>query len=395
MSEANRQFTHLHLHTEYSLLDGACRIDRLFERVKELGQTAVAITDHGVMYGTVDFYKAAKKAGVKPIIGCEVYVAPRTRFDKVHRIDSANYHLVLLCENETGYKNLIKLVSAGFVDGFYNKPRVDHDLLRQHHEGLIALSACLAGEIPQALLAGDVDKARETALFYKELFGPDHYYLEIQDHGLREQREVLPQLIRLARELDIPLVATNDSHYLTREDSRMHHILICIQTGKTVEDDDALEFGTDEFYVKSDRRDVRRCFPMAPEACENTDKIAEMCNVDFEFGVTKLPYFEAPDGLDNRPISATSARRGSAAPLRAEGAARRSASGWSTSFRSSTADGVCGLFSHRAWTLSTTPRPGHPGGAGARLAARAAWSPIASASPTSTPSATTCCSSAF
>ena len=299
MSEANRQFTHLHLHTEYSLLDGACRIDRLFERVKELGQTAVAITDHGVMYGTVDFYKAAKKAGVKPIIGCEVYVAPRTRFDKVHRIDSANYHLVLLCENETGYKNLIKLVSAGFVDGFYNKPRVDHDLLRQHHEGLIALSACLAGEIPQALLAGDVDKARETALFYKELFGPDHYYLEIQDHGLREQREVLPQIIRLARELDIPLVATNDSHYLTKEDSRMHHILICIQTGKTVEDDDILEFGSDEFYVKS-TDEMYGLFPMAPEACENTNKIAGMCNFDFEFGVTKLPYFEAPGGQDNK-----------------------------------------------------------------------------------------------
>ncbi|MEG1931633.1 MAG: PHP domain-containing protein, partial [Pygmaiobacter sp.] len=190
MSEI-RPFTHLHLHTEYSLLDGACRIDRLFERVKELGQTAVAITDHGAMYGTVDFYRAAKKAGIKPIIGCEVYVAARTMQDKVHRIDSSNYHLVLLCENETGYKNLIKLVSAAFVDGFYGKPRIDHALLEQHHEGIVALSACLAGEIPQALLAGDYEKAKETALFYKNLFGPEHYYIELQDHGLPEQKEIL------------------------------------------------------------------------------------------------------------------------------------------------------------------------------------------------------------
>ena len=298
MSET-RQFTHLHLHTEYSLLDGACRIDRLFDRIKELGQTAVAITDHGVMYGAVDFYKAAKKAGIKPIIGCEVYVAPRTRFDKVHRIDSSNYHLVLLCENQTGYQNLIKLVSAGFVDGFYGKPRIDHDLLREYHEGLIALSACLAGEIPQALMAGDWDRAKECALFYKELFGPEHYYIELQDHGLPEQREVLPQLIRLARELEIPLVATNDSHYLTKEDSRMHHVLICIQTGKTVEDEDVLEFGSDEFYVKS-TEEMYQLFASVPEACENTNRIAERCNFDFEFGVTKLPYFEAPNGQDNK-----------------------------------------------------------------------------------------------
>ena len=298
MSET-RQFTHLHLHTEYSLLDGACRIDRLFDRIKELGQTAVAITDHGVMYGAVDFYKAAKKARIKPIIGCEVYVAPRTRFDKVHRIDSSNYHLVLLCENQTGYQNLIKLVSAGFVDGFYGKPRIDHDLLREYHEGLIALSACLAGEIPQALMAGDWDRAKECALFYKELFGPEHYYIELQDHGLPEQREVLPQLIRLARELEIPLVATNDSHYLTKEDSRMHHVLICIQTGKTVEDEDVLEFGSDEFYVKS-TEEMYQLFASVPEACENTNRIAERCNFDFEFGVTKLPYFEAPNGQDNK-----------------------------------------------------------------------------------------------
>lgn len=299
MSEEKRQFTHLHLHTEYSLLDGACRIDRLFDRLKELGQTSVAVTDHGVMYGAVEFYRAAKKAGIKPIIGCEVYVAPRTRFDKVHRIDSSYYHLILLCENETGYKNLIKLVSAGFVEGFYTKPRIDHDLLQQHHEGLIALSACLAGEVPQALLAGDDERAKEAALFYKELFGPDHYYIELQDHGLPEQREVLPQLIRLARELDIPLVATNDSHYLTKQDSRMHHVLICIQTGKTVDDEDVLEFGSDEFYVKS-TQEMYDLFSVVPEACENTNRIAEMCNFDFEFGVTKLPYFEAPNGQNNK-----------------------------------------------------------------------------------------------
>ena len=299
MSEEKRQFTHLHLHTEYSLLDGACRIDRLFDRLKELGQTSVAVTDHGVMYGAVEFYRAAKKAGIKPIIGCEVYVAPRTRFDKVHRIDSSYYHLILLCENETGYKNLIKLVSAGFVEGFYTKPRIDHDLLQQHHEGLIALSACLAGEVPQALLAGDIERAKEAALFYKELFGPDHYYIELQDHGLPEQREVLPQLIRLARELDIPLVATNDSHYLTKQDSRMHHVLICIQTGKTVDDEDVLEFGSDEFYVKS-TQEMYDLFSVVPEACENTNRIAAMCNFDFEFGVTKLPYFEAPNGQNNK-----------------------------------------------------------------------------------------------
>ena len=294
-----RQFTHLHLHTEYSLLDGACRIDKLFDRLSQLGQKAVAITDHGAMYGAVDFYKAAKKAGIKPIIGCEVYVAPRSRTDKVHRVDSSSYHLVLLCENETGYKNLIKLVSAGFVEGFYGKPRIDHELLCRHHEGLIALSACLAGEIPQALLAGDLEKAKETACFYKNLFGPDHYYIEIQDHNLPEQKEVLPALIRLAEELDIPLVATNDCHYLTREDSRMHHILICIQTGKTVQDEDVMEFGSDEFYVKS-ADEMYQLFQLVPQACENTNKIAQMCNFDFEFGVTKLPYFEAPNGQDNK-----------------------------------------------------------------------------------------------
>ena len=298
MAEKARNFTHLHLHTEYSLLDGACRIEGLMQRVKALGQTAVAITDHGVMYGCVDFYKAAKKAGVKPIIGCEVYVATRTRFDKVNRIDGSN-HLVLLCKNETGYKNLIKMVSVGFTEGFYNKPRVDHELLEEYHEGLICLSACLAGEIPQALLAGDYEKAKNLARYYEDLFGKENYYIEIQDHGLDEQRTVLPLLVRLSRETGIPLVATNDAHYLEKEDSRMQHILVCIQTNKTVNDDDVLEFGTDEFYVKS-TDEMYELFSAWPEACENTNRIAEMCSFDFEFGVTKLPYFVAPDGMDNK-----------------------------------------------------------------------------------------------
>lgn len=295
---AERQFTHLHLHTEYSLLDGACRINRLMERVKELGQTSVAITDHGVMYGVVDFYKAAKKAGVHPIIGCEVYVATRTRFDKVNRMDGS-YHLVLLCENETGYRNLIKLVSAGFTEGFYSKPRIDKELLEKHHEGLIALSACLAGEIPRALASGDFEKAKETALYYQNLFGPDRFYLEIQDHGLEEQKLVLPMIVRLSRETGIPLVATNDAHYLTKEDAKMQRVLICIQTNKSVYDDDILEFGTEEFYVKS-TDEMYELFSLWPEACENTNKIAQMCQFDFEFGVTKLPSFGVPDGMENR-----------------------------------------------------------------------------------------------
>lgn len=293
------EFVHLHVHTEYSLLDGACRIRDLPARIREMGQTAVAITDHGVMYGAIDFYRACKAEGIHPIIGCEVYVARRTRFDKVHEYDAESRHLVLLCKNETGYKNLIKMVSVGFTEGFYNKPRVDHELLEEYHEGLICLSACLAGEIPQALLAGDYEKAKNLARYYEDLFGKGNYYIEIQDHGLDEQRTVLPLLVRLSRETGIPLVATNDAHYLEKEDSRMQHILICIQTNKTVNDDDVLEFGTDEFYVKS-TDEMYELFSAWPEACENTNRIAEMCSFDFEFGVTKLPYFVAPDGMDNK-----------------------------------------------------------------------------------------------
>lgn len=292
-------FTHLHVHTEYSLLDGACRIEKLLDAVKELGQDSIAITDHGSMYGVVDFYRAAKKRGIKPIIGCEVYVAKRTRFDKMHELDYENRHLVLLCENETGYQNLIKMVSKAWIDGFYNKPRIDYELLEQYHEGLIALSACLAGEIPRALMAGDYEGAKSIALNYERIFGKGNYYLELQDHGLNDQKRVNPQIIRLSKETGIPLVVTNDSHYIKKEDTKMHHVLICIQTNRTVEDTDVLEFGSDEFYIKSEE-EMRALFPEYPEAADNTAKIAERCNFDFEFGETKLPAFITPDGSDNK-----------------------------------------------------------------------------------------------
>ena len=288
-------FTHLHLHTEYSLLDGACRIDGLVQRVKELGQEAVAITDHGVMYGVIDFYKACKAAGVKPIIGCEVYVAPRTRFDRVHELDSAPRHLVLLCRNEEGYRNLSYMVSMSFVEGFYVKPRIDMDLLRSHSGGLIALSACLGGEIPRRLLAGDYEGARAHALEMRELFGEDGYYLELQDHRLPEQQKVIAGLLRLHEETGIPLVCTNDAHYLTRQDAEMQDVLMCVQTGKLLEDTQRMRFETQEFYVKSEE-EMRALFPNCPEAADNTWKIAEACNVDFEFGVRKLPEFKLPPG---------------------------------------------------------------------------------------------------
>ena len=291
-------FAHLHVHTEYSLLDGACRMERLLDAAKEMGQTAVAITDHGCMYGVVEFYKAAKKRGIQPILGCEVYVARRTRFDKVHELDGENRHLVLLCENETGYHNLLALVSKAWVEGFYSKPRVDLDLLREYHEGLIALSACLAGEIPRALTRGDYEGAREAALRYEGIFGRGNFYLELQDHGMAEQKRINPQLIRLSRETGIPLVATNDCHYIAPEDSRMHRVLLCIQTGRTIEDENAMEFGSEEFYFKSEE-EMRALFPDVPEAADNTVKIAQRCQVELEFGKTKLPAFFTPDGSDN------------------------------------------------------------------------------------------------
>ena len=292
-------FTHLHLHTEYSLLDGACRIEKLLDKAKEMGQTSVAITDHGVMYGVIDFYKAAKARGIKPIIGCEIYIAKRGMTDKVHGIDNENRHLVLLCKNEVGYRNLVAIVSKAWTDGFYNKPRADFDLLRAHSEGLIALSACLAGEIPRALAVGAYDAAKEAAERYLDIFGPGNFYLELQDHGLQDQAYVNPQLIRLSRETGIPLVVTNDCHYIEKEDTKMHHILICIQTNRTIEDEDVLEFGSDEFYFKSEE-EMRALFPDCPEAADNTQVIADQCNLEFEFGHTKLPRFDTPDGSDNR-----------------------------------------------------------------------------------------------
>ncbi len=290
-------FAHLHLHTEYSLLDGACRIEKMLDRVKSLGQTAVAMTDHGVMFGTIDFYKAAKKKGIKPIIGCEVYVAKRTRFDKVHPTDRGSRHLILLCENETGYRNLISMVSTAFTEGFYGRPRVDYELLQEHSEGLIALSACLAGEVQQLLMQNDFEGAKRCALRHVNIFGKDNYYLEIQDHGLFDQQRINPDIIRLSEETGIPLVATNDCHYIEEEDTKMHKVLICIQTNKTV-NDDVLEFGSDQFYVKSEE-EMRKLFPNIPQAIENTQIIADRCNLDFTFGETKLPRFDTPDGSDN------------------------------------------------------------------------------------------------
>ena len=288
-------FTHLHIHTEFSLLDGACRIKDLVARVKELGQDAVAITDHGVMYGVIDFYKACKAAGIKPIIGCEVYVAQRGRTDRVHELDAESRHLVLLCKNETGYRNLSYMVSMGFVEGFYIKPRIDMELLRAHSEGLIALSACLAGEIPRRLRNGDYEGAKAHALEMRELFGEDSYYLELQDHGLPEQKKVAAGILRIHEETGIPLVVTNDAHYLTREDAELQDALMCIQMGKLMEDENRMKFETSEFYVKSED-EMRALFPNYPEAADNTAKIAEMCNVDFQFGVHHLPEFKLPEG---------------------------------------------------------------------------------------------------
>ncbi len=286
-------FTHLHLHTEYSLLDGACRVGEVVSLAKELGQKSIAITDHGVLYGAVAFYKACKAEGIKPIIGCEVYVAPRTRFDKVHGIDSDRYHLILLCKNETGYKNLLKLVSSAWVDGFYTKPRVDRDILEKYSEGLIVLSGCLFGEVAQRIIQRNFDEARETALWYKNTFGEGNYYLEIQNHGMIEEKEVIEGVISISRELNIPVVATNDVHYCQKSDADMQRVLIAIQTNKVVGEDNALEFTSDEFYLKSGD-EMAQAFSDYPEAVSNTQIIADKCNFDFEFGVTKLPLFDAP-----------------------------------------------------------------------------------------------------
>ena len=289
-------FVHLHVHSEYSLLDGMSRIKDLPKRAKELGMNAIALTDHGVMYGAVEFYKECKKNGIKPIIGCEVYVARRTRFDKEASIDAGYNHLILLVKNKKGYQNLIKLVSLSFVEGFYYKPRIDKEILEKYSEGLVCLSACLAGEVPQAIIQNNMEKAEEIALWYKNLF-KDDYYIEIQNNGLREQVMVNQKLIELARKLNIPLVGTNDAHYLKKEDAYNHEVLLCIQTGKKMSDEDRMRFETDEFYIKS-KEEMSEYFENIPEAVSNTVKIAEKCNYDFEFGVTKLPNYDVPEEFD-------------------------------------------------------------------------------------------------
>ncbi len=291
-------FVHLHLHTEYSLLDGACRIDRVFQRAKELGQTSLAITDHGVMYGAIAFYKEAKKNGIHPIIGCEVYVAPRKLTDKDPSCDREYYHLVLLCETMTGYQNLIRMVTQSFTDGFYQKPRVDLELLEQHHEGLIGLSACLAGQIPQMILSGDLVGAEAMALRFQKIFGHNSFFLELQDHSIPDQLRVNSALISLSKKTGIPLVATNDVHYLTRDDAKSHDALLCIQTGKTLADEDRMKFETEEFYLKS-AEEMALLFPNAPTALENTVAIANRCHVEFDFNDAHLPQFQNSLGLSS------------------------------------------------------------------------------------------------
>ena len=291
-------FVHLHVHTEYSLLDGACRIDRMMERVKELGQDSIAITDHGVMYGCIDFYKAAKAAGIKPIIGCEVYVARRKMADRVHGIDNDPYHLVLLCKNRQGYENLCYMVSEAFLHGFYGKPRIDLELLRQRHDGLIALSACLAGAIPQALMNESYASAKAYALQMADIMGEGNFYLELQNHSIPEQLAVNQGIGRLARETGLPLVVTNDAHYLRREDAKMQDVLLCIQTGKTVDDENRMRFSSDDFYLKSEE-ELRALFPGCEEAFDNTVKIAQQCNLDFVFHEYHLPAYPVPEGYTN------------------------------------------------------------------------------------------------
>ncbi len=289
-------FVHLHLHTEYSLLDGACRIKRLVLRAKELGMDAVAITDHGNLYGAVEFYNECKKQGIKPIIGCEVYVAPRTRFDKQGRLDSSPYHLIL-CMNETGYNNLSKLVSVANIEGFYNRPRIDFDLLKDHHEGLVCLSGCLAGEVAVRLSENDYDAAKECAKRYKALFGDD-YYIEVQNQAFPDQQAILPYQYKLARELDIPLAATNDCHYIDKKDAAAQRILMCISTNTTVKVPDGMRFPNDVFYFKSEE-EMRYAFIGHDDAITNTKAIADKCNFDFEFGVTKLPFYSQKGVTDN------------------------------------------------------------------------------------------------
>ena len=289
-------FVHLHTHTAYSLLDGEGTIPKLIERAKELGQTAMAITDHGNMYGVIDFYECAKQNGIKPIIGCEVYVAARSRFDKVHDLDSQSCHLILLAENDVGYHNLMKLVSAGFIEGFYYRPRIDMDILREHNEGIIALSACMSGVLSRQLLSGNYDEAKRRAQEFLDIFGRNRYFIEIQDHGIFEQKKLNRDLISIARELNIDIVATNDIHYTLKRDAEYQDVLMCIQMGKTVDDEDRMKMDCDQLYLKSEE-EMTELFSYIPEALENTQKIADRCNVEIEFGKFHLPKFEIPNGL--------------------------------------------------------------------------------------------------
>ena len=292
-------FTHLHVHTEYSLLDGASRIDDIVARAKELGMDSLAITDHGVMFGVVDFYKACKKQGIKPILGCEVYTAARTLFDKDADKDKHMGHLVLLAKNNTGYKNLMKIVSEGYRHGFYYKPRIDKNVLKEHSEGIIALSACLAGEVQHRLLNGDYDGAKKEAMAMNRIFGEGNFYLELQDQGLEEEMRILPYMKQLHEETGIPFAATNDVHYVRQEDAVAQDVLMCIQMGTTVDEEDRMRFANDQFYLKSED-EMRKIFSGIPEACDNTVKIAEQCDVTLNFGELHLPDFKAPGGLSNK-----------------------------------------------------------------------------------------------
>ena len=291
-------FTHLHVHTEYSLLDGSGKISEMLPRAKELGMDSLAITDHGVMYGVIDFYKKAKEVGIKPILGCEIYVAPGSRFDREKGQDDSRYHhMVLLAETNEGYRNLMKIVTRGFTEGYYYKPRVDYEILERYHEGLIALSACLAGEIPRRILQDDYEGAKASAIKLRDIFGDGNFFLELQDHGIREQTMVNTSLLRMSKELGIPLVATNDVHYIMEEDAVPHDLLLCIQTGKRVSDTDRMRYEGGQYYLKSEE-EMRAIFPYAAEALENTHKIAQRCNVEIVFGEQKVPAYDVPEGYD-------------------------------------------------------------------------------------------------
>ena len=382
-------FTHLHLHTEYSLLDGACSIKPLVARLKELGMDACAVTDHGVMYGVVDFYRACKDEGIHPVIGCEVYVCPD--MDEKQSAFREYSHLVLLCENDEGYKNLSRLVSEGFTRGFYYRPRVDYKLLEKYSGGLIALSACLSGDLPKLLLDGRDGEARQVAQKYLDIFGRGNFFVELQDHGIPEEKQVLPRLVKLAREMDIPLVITNDCHYLTADDADAQEVLMCIQTGKTLSDPNRMKMTTRELYVKSEE-EMRALFPNFPDAIENTARIAARCHVKFDFSTTHLPRFPCPRARRTRlPTCAACAKRASKSAT-ARGARTRE-SAWNTNWASSPAWAMW-IISSSSGILSTTrAHTAWAWGRGA-AAARAPSSPTAWASPPSIPSSTTCSLSA-